>query len=200
MQATAAGNLAAGGSQAIQNAGAGASAAYGNYGSAVGDIAARTGAGQSAAYGNYGAGLSNIYGSSNAARQSAYAANTANQIGAITGAGNAMAAGQIGSANAFSNAIGQATSLYGMYNQNQLLSRYLNPTGSDIAIKENIRQVGVLSNGLGVYEYEYKPAYKNTWGHGQQIGVMAQEVEQIIPEAVSVHPDGYKMVDYSKIH
>ena len=87
-----------------------------------------------------------------------------------------------------------------MYNQNQLLNRYLNPTGSDISIKENIRQIGVLSNGLGVYEYEYKPAYKNTWGYGQQIGVMAQEVEQIIPEAVSVHPDGYKMVDYSKIH
>ena len=128
MQATAAGNLAASGSQAIQNAGAGASAAYGNYGAATGDIAARTGAGQSAAYGSYGAGLSNIYGTSNAARQSAYSTNTANQIGAITGAGNAMAAGQIGSANAFSNALGQATSLYGMYNQNQLLNKYLTRT------------------------------------------------------------------------
>jgi hypothetical protein len=29
---------------------------------------------------------------------------------------------------------------------------------------------------------------------------MAHEVEQIIPEAVSVHPDGYKMVNYSMIH
>ena len=66
--------------------------------------------------------------------------------------------------------------------------------------KENIQQVGVLDNGLGVYVYEYKPAYKDTWGHGQHIGVMAQEVEQIIPEAVSVHPDGYKMVNYSMIH
>jgi hypothetical protein len=91
----------------------------------------------------------------------------------------------------------------GMYNQNALANRYLDRmpvTGSDAAIKENIRQVGVLGNGLGVYEYEYKPAYKDTWGHGRQIGVMAQEVEQIIPEAVSVHPDGYKMVNYSMIH
>ena len=203
MQATAAGNFASGGSQAIQNAGAGASAAYGNYGAATGDIAARTGAGQSAAYGNYGANLSNIYGSSNAARQSAYAANTANQIGAITGAGNAMAAGQIGSANAFNNALTQGIGLYGMNQQNQLYQQYLNrlpPVGSDAAIKENIRKIGALDNGLGVYEYEYKPAYKDTWGHGRQIGVMAQEVEQIIPEAVSVHPDGYKLVNYSMIH
>jgi hypothetical protein len=74
------------------------------------------------------------------------------------------------------------------------------PTGSDAAIKENIQQVGVLDNGLGVYVYEYKAPYKDTWGHGQHIGVMAQEVEQIIPEAVSVHPDGYKMVNYSMIH
>jgi hypothetical protein len=127
-QAAAAGNFASGASQAIQNAGAGASAAYGNYGATTGNIAAQAGAGQTAAFGNYGAGLSNIYGSSNAARQSAYSTNTANQIGAITGAGNAMAAGQIGSANAFSNALGQATNVYGMYNQNQLLNKYLTRT------------------------------------------------------------------------
>jgi hypothetical protein len=125
-EAAAASNFASGGSQAIQNAGAGATTAYGNYGAMTGDIAARTGAGQSTAYGNYGANLSNIYGTSNANRQSAYSTNTANQINAITGAGNAYAAGQIGSANAFSNALGQATSLYGMYNQNALANRYIN--------------------------------------------------------------------------
>jgi hypothetical protein len=125
-------------------------------------------------------------------------------MGAITGAANAMSAGQIGSANAFSSAIGQGVGLYGMYNQNQLAQQYISRlppvAGSDVAIKENIRKIGVLENGLNVYEYEYKAPYKATWGHGQQIGVMAQEVEQIIPEAVSVHPDGYKMVDYSMIH
>ena len=201
-QAAAAGNFASGGSQAIQNAGAGASAAYGNYGATTGDIAARTGAGQTAAYGNYGANLSNIYGSSNAVRQSAYAGNTANQINAITGAGNAIAAGQIGSANAFSNALSQGIGLYGMNQQNQLYQQYINkmPTGSDAAIKENICKIGVLDNGLNLYKFEYQAPYKDTWGHGEYIGVMAQEVEQIIPEAVSVHPDGYKMVNYSMIH
>ena len=124
-QVAAAGNLASGGSQAIQSAGAGASAAYGNYGTAAGNVATQQGAGASAAYGGYGSGMSNAYAGSNAARQSAYSTNTAGQINAITGAANARAAGQIGQANAFSNAIGQGINLYGMYNQNQLLNKYL---------------------------------------------------------------------------
>ena len=128
-QAAAAGNFASGGSQAYQGYGSGQAAAYGNYGSMTGDIAARTGAGGTAAYGNYGGNLSNIYNTSAGVRQSAYAADTANQIGAITGAANARAAGQIGSANAFTNALGQGVNLYGMYNQNQLLSKYLTPKG-----------------------------------------------------------------------
>ena len=88
--------------------------------------------------------------------------------------------------------------------QNQLYQQYINrmppPTGSDAAIKENIRKIGVLDNGLNLYKFEYQAPYKDTWGHGEHIGVMAQEVEQIIPEAVSVHPDGYKLVNYSMIH
>ena len=124
-QAAAAGNLAAGGSQAIQNAGAGTSTAYGNYGSMTGNIAANLGAGSSAAYGTYGNSMSNAYAGSGATRQSAYNTNTANQMNAITGAANARAAGQIGQANAFSNAIGQGIGLYGMYQQNQLLNKYL---------------------------------------------------------------------------
>jgi hypothetical protein len=137
MQATAAGNFASGASSALQNFGAGQAGAYGNYGQAVGNIAAQQGAGQSAALGNFGAGQSAAFGASGQARQSAYGqqgVNLANiygqqgagQINAITGAANARAAGQIGSANAFSNALGQGVNLYGMYNQNQLLNKYLN--------------------------------------------------------------------------
>ena len=180
-QATAAGSLSQAGSQA-----------YGNYGATQGQIAAQQGAGATAAYAG-----------SSQARQSAYGANTAGQIGAITGAANAMSQGQIQSGNAFNTAISQGIGLYGMNQQNQLAQQYMNrlpPIGSDARIKEHVRQIGVLGNGLNVYAYEYKAPYKDTWGHGQQIGVMAQEVEQIIPKAVSDHPDGYKMVDYSMIH
>jgi len=44
-----------------------------------------------------------------------------NMANLTTGAGNAMAAGQIGSANAYANAIGQGVS---MYQTNQLLNRF----------------------------------------------------------------------------
>lgn len=70
---------------------------------------------------------------------------------------------------------------------------------SDIRTKENIKPIGWLPNGLPVYEYEYKPEFKDQWGHGKQVGVMAQEVEQVMPEAVIEHPDGYKMVNYGAL-
>jgi len=72
-------------------------------------------------------------------------------------------------------------------------------TGSDATIKENIEKVGSLDNGINVYKFEYKPDYKDTWGHGEHIGVMAQEVEQVIPEAVAMHEDGYKLVNYAML-
>lgn len=72
--------------------------------------------------------------------------------------------------------------------------------GSDIRIKENIKQVGMLPIGLPVYEFEYKKPYKDTWGHGKIIGVMAQEVQKLLPNAVTQHKDGYLMVDYGVLN
>ena len=71
--------------------------------------------------------------------------------------------------------------------------------GSDRSIKENIVQVDTHNSGIGIYTFEYKQQYKGTWGHGRYKGVMADEVETIIPEAVTIHPDGYKMVNYSML-
>jgi hypothetical protein len=70
---------------------------------------------------------------------------------------------------------------------------------SDIRMKENIKQTHWLPNGLPVYEFEYKPEFKDLAGHGKQVGVMAQEVAKVIPEAVSMQDNGYMMVDYSKV-
>jgi hypothetical protein len=72
---------------------------------------------------------------------------------------------------------------------------------SDIRTKENIKQVGSMPNGLGIYEYEYKKEFKDhpSAGHGKFMGVMAHEVEKVIPEAVSVDSDGYKHIDYNLI-
>lgn len=61
---------------------------------------------------------------------------------------------------------------------------------SDERLKENIKRVGTLDNGLPVYAYNY------IWGGPRHIGVMAQDVEKTHPEAVSHSPEGFKMVRY----
>jgi len=69
---------------------------------------------------------------------------------------------------------------------------------SDIRLKQNIEPVGVLANGLTLYSYEYidKVKLHPLAGEGVQVGVMAQEVEQVYPYAVKTLNDGYKVVDY----
>ena len=63
--------------------------------------------------------------------------------------------------------------------------------GSDRRLKENINPVG-QENGHNVYEFNYT-------GHGQKfVGVMADEVEKLVPDAV-VEIGGYKHVDYGMI-
>jgi hypothetical protein len=71
---------------------------------------------------------------------------------------------------------------------------------SDIRTKENIKEIGMLPNGLAVYEYEYKPEWKTEAGHGKFIGVMAHEVEAFMPQAVITRPDGFKMVNYGVLN
>jgi hypothetical protein len=71
---------------------------------------------------------------------------------------------------------------------------------SDIRMKENIIPLGSLPNGLPFYQFEYKPEFKGIAGHGRFVGVMAQEVELVRPEAVITNPDGYKMVNYGVLN
>jgi hypothetical protein len=68
---------------------------------------------------------------------------------------------------------------------------------SDPRAKENIVKVGVHSLGIGLYLFDYLPEYRDQWGHGRQFGVMADEVETVVPEAVAVFADGYKRVNYA---
>jgi hypothetical protein len=62
---------------------------------------------------------------------------------------------------------------------------------SDIRLKSNIVKVGEHPKGFGIYEYDI-------FGRRER-GVMAQEVEKIIPEAVMEHPSGFKMVNYGAL-
>lgn len=62
---------------------------------------------------------------------------------------------------------------------------------SDPRLKKFIRRVGTSPSGLPVYDYEI-------FGRPER-GFMADDVEQLVPDAVVTHPSGFKMVDYGKL-
>ncbi len=64
---------------------------------------------------------------------------------------------------------------------------------SDKDLKENIEFVD-NQNGFNRYKFNYKSDPETRY-----IGVMAQEVQEIMPEAVAMSSDGYLMVNYDKI-
>ncbi|UWU71865.1 DUF3300 domain-containing protein [Bradyrhizobium sp. NC92] len=64
---------------------------------------------------------------------------------------------------------------------------------SDIALKHDVVLLGHLSNGLGYYRFSYIGSGK------AYVGVMAQEVEQVMPDAVTRGSDGYLRVHYEKL-
>jgi hypothetical protein len=75
---------------------------------------------------------------------------------------------------------------------------------SDERLKRNIRS---LSNALekvaclrGV-SYEWKPdtSGERIFPTGEQIGVIAQEVQMVVPQAVNEDRDGYLSVDYTRL-
>tara|TARA_R110002051_G_scaffold325625_1_gene429513 strand:- start:19052 stop:20326 length:1275 start_codon:yes stop_codon:yes gene_type:complete len=63
---------------------------------------------------------------------------------------------------------------------------------SDRRLKRDIKRIGTLLSGLPLYTFEY------IWGE-KSVGVMAQDVLEVIPDAVHEHPSGYLMVDYGAI-
>ena len=63
---------------------------------------------------------------------------------------------------------------------------------SDRRLKSNIERIGTHKTGLGIYSYDI-------FGK-RDIGVMAQEALEVMPEAVSLHPSGYLMVDYGRLN
>lgn len=72
-------------------------------------------------------------------------------------------------------------------------------TGSDRRVKRNIVRIGDHPLGIGLYLFDYDPERRARWGSDRQFGVMADEVERVLPAAVSVGGDGYKQVDYAML-
>lgn len=70
---------------------------------------------------------------------------------------------------------------------------------SDRAAKANVARVGLHPLGIGLYLFDYRPEFRDACGHGRQFGVMADEVEKVMPQAVSIGPYGHKAVDYAML-
>lgn len=64
---------------------------------------------------------------------------------------------------------------------------------SDRRLKINIFKVKTAKNGLNIYQYRYVD------GSGPFIGVMADEVASIRPEALGPEINGFKTVNYDKL-
>jgi uncharacterized protein DUF3300/endosialidase-like protein len=64
---------------------------------------------------------------------------------------------------------------------------------SDIRLKHDVVLIGYLNNGLGLYRFSYNGS--NT----TYVGLIAQQVAQVAPEAVTRGRDGYLRVYYDKL-
>jgi len=66
-------------------------------------------------------------------------------------------------------------------------------TSSDRRLKTDIVQVGMLRVGIPLYRFRYL-------GHGEtHVGVMAQDVLRVVPEAVVTDASGFMRVDYQRL-
>jgi hypothetical protein len=64
---------------------------------------------------------------------------------------------------------------------------------SDVALTHDVVLLGHLDNGLGYYRFAYLGSDK------AYVGVMAQEVQAVMPDAVTRGGDGYLRVHYDRI-
>ena len=64
---------------------------------------------------------------------------------------------------------------------------------SDIRLKRDIHAIDRLANGLTVYRFRY------LWSDVEMVGVMAQDVLEVMPDAVVMGAEGFYSVDYSQL-
>ena len=59
--------------------------------------------------------------------------------------------------------------------------------------KQHVKRVGKLPNGLPLYSFRYK------WGGPTFVGVMAQDVLRVMPDAVVTDREGFYRVKYEML-
>jgi len=74
--------------------------------------------------------------------------------------------------------------------------------GSDSRLKENVTPITnplEKIQQIGGYEYDWIPMEGIHENEGHDVGVIAQEIESILPEIVTTRENGYKAVKYDRI-
>jgi hypothetical protein len=66
-------------------------------------------------------------------------------------------------------------------------------TFSDSRVKAGVAKVGTHPTGFGLYRFRY------LWSEIEYVGVIAQEVREVMPEAVVCDENGLLRVDYGAI-
>jgi hypothetical protein len=64
---------------------------------------------------------------------------------------------------------------------------------SDIELKHDVVRLGNVAGGIGLYRFQYN------WSDQVYVGVIAQEVAAVRPDAVRRGDDGYLRVDYARL-
>ena len=75
----------------------------------------------------------------------------------------------------------------------QPTSGIIPPQPSDVRLKRDIHAIDRLANGLMVYRFRY------LWSDVEMVGVMAQDVLEVMPEAVVLGAEGFYSVDYGRL-
>jgi Chaperone of endosialidase len=104
---------------------------------------------------------------------------------ALIAAGQAQVAQDQSYSNALTGVFSAIGSIFGMAAKAAPLS--------DVALKTDIHPIGRLPNGIDVISFRFK------WDWQPYVGVIAQQVAKIMPDAVSRGDDGWLRVDYDKV-
>lgn len=68
-----------------------------------------------------------------------------------------------------------------------------NGSNSDRRLKRDMVQIGNTVEGVAVYRFRY------LWSSTQMVGVMAQDILDLFPAAVTIGPHGYYHVNYKHV-
>jgi hypothetical protein len=134
---------------------------------------------------------------------------TANQI-TVAGSGLETAAITLStpqdihtSANVQFNSIGVGTAATAVTGEIRAMNDITAFYSSDIRLKENIfpiRNALQKVNEISGNTYDWKEGFEEIHSHkGNDVGVIAQEIEIVLPEIVTNRDNGYKAVQYEKI-